>query len=457
MLEPGPVYGLFLEDSREEIVRRAIRIAKAAWGYDSLDAFHNFHFVSLVGYDEPEFVSFDGTKMEIKQALYRVDRKIKEIGAHLVTLDTLPHFFGGNEIVRREVSRFIRKLDGISIARGCAFVVSAHPSTRGRTSGSMESGSTGWEGGFRARLGLSDPGPEGGDNEPALQIASDRRILTRIKCNYAKQGETIELVIRSGTFFVTAVGPEAKQPKTGPERNAACEETFLQLLATVAAQGSYVNESIRSGRYAPKEFRTHPDGKDFSLAEFTRAMGRLFATKRIRVINFGPPSKGQRKIIDVQAPEPQPATDATPEATPTEAQINAAIADHIKLDEGERALQRVATAKRLSGMKLQVFDQLVTAARKRDAVTRASANERMALECLEQAMKADAILAPVLDDGAEGMVVREADWRRWFYQKGMPDADPEIRRQAFTRAMGRLLAKGQIGSRDGRVWPRGVA
>ena len=465
MLEPGPAYGLFLEDSREEIVRRAIRIAQTAWGYDSLDAFHNFHFVSLVGFDEPEFVGFDGTKMESKPALFHVDRKIMEIGAHLVTLDTLPHFFGGNEIVRREVSRFIRKLDGISIARGCAFVVSAHPSARGRTSGSMESGSTGWEGGFRARLGLSDPGLEGGDDEPALKIASDRRVLTRIKSNYAKQGETIDLVIRDGTFFVTAVGPEAKRPKSGPERNAACDEMFLQLLAAVAAQGSHVNESVHSGRYAPKEFRARPDGKDFSLAEFTRAMGRLFAAKRIRVIDFGPPSRGWRKIIDVEAepdPEPDAADEIAPEplvnlpAAPTKEEITTAIADHIKLDEGERALQRVATADRLGGMKLRVFDGLVAAARKRDAPTEGNANERIALRCLDQAMKADAILAPVLEGGAEGMAVREADWRGWFYQ-GMPDADQEIRRQAFTRAMAGLLAKGQIGSRDGFVWPLGTS
>ena len=379
MLEAGPVYGMFLEDDRKEVVRRAIRIAETAWGYDSLDAFPDFHFVSLVGFDEPEFVAFDGPKMEVKQALYLVDQMILKIGAHLVTLDTLPHFFGGNEIVRREVSRFIRKLDGISIARECGFLLSAHPSARGRETGSMESGSTGWEGGFRARLGLSDPGPEGGYNEKALKIASDRRLLIRIKSNYARQGEEIELVIRDGTFFVTAVGPEAaaKQRKSGPERNAACDEKFLQLLAALADEGSHVNESVHSGRYAPKEFAQRPGHGDFREAEFARAMRRLFEAKRIRVIGFGPPSRGWRKIIDVQAEPEMPPVAAdeiepeppTPSPPPTEAEIDTEIARHITLEEKLREGDRPATAKRLGGMRLKTFDRLVTAALKLKAAS----------------------------------------------------------------------------------------
>jgi RecA-family ATPase len=376
VLEAGPVYALFLEDSREEIIRRAIRIAKTAWGYDSLDAFPDFHFVSLVGFDEPEFVAFDGTKMEIKQALYLVDQKILEIGAHLCTLDTLPHFFGGNEIVRREVSRFIRKLDGISIVRQCAFVASAHPSARGRQSGSMESGSTGWEGGFRARLGLHDPGLDGDDEDKqAPRIASDRRILTRIKSNYAKQGETVDLVIREGTFFVTAVGPEAanRPPRSGPGRNDACDAKFLELLAAVKEQGSYVSESVNSGRYAPKVFAARPDGKDYSLPEYKRAMGRLFVAKRIRMGLHGwPESRANACIVDVQAvqpkaADPEPDLDTVPEAPPppappTEAEIAAEIARHLALDEAQRDPDRPATAKRLGGMRLKTFDRLVAAA-----------------------------------------------------------------------------------------------
>ena len=375
-LEAGPVYGLFIEDTREEIVRRATKIAEAVWGKDFAADFPNFHFVSLVGFDTPELVTFDGPDMHIGNALKHVDYMVDILKVHLVTLDTLPHFFGGNEIVRREVSRFIRKLDAISIARRCAILCTAHPSRSGRQSGTLESGSTGWDGGFRARLGLEDPGPEGEDkpndrNDLTPRIKSDRRILTRLKCNYAEQGVKIELRCEGGVFSRIDDGPEAakRPPRSGPERNAWCDAIFLDLLARITAEGRYVNDSRNSaGHYAPKEFTAHPGRMNFTEAEFTRAMRRLFDLQRIKVAGFGPPSRGQRKIIDVQKepdpePDPQPAPTATPEMPPppppTEAEIATTIAEHVKLDKGKRALARVATAASLGEMPLGTFDALV--------------------------------------------------------------------------------------------------
>jgi hypothetical protein len=64
-LEASPVLGMFCEDTEEEIIRRATKIA-ASYGM-SLADFPDFHFVSLVGYDSPEFVEFDGNNMRIKR------------------------------------------------------------------------------------------------------------------------------------------------------------------------------------------------------------------------------------------------------------------------------------------------------------------------------------------------------------------------------------------------------
>jgi hypothetical protein len=80
--------------------------------------------------------------------------------------------------------------------------------------------------------------------------------------------------------------------------------------------------------------------------------------------------------------------------------------------------------------------------------------ERTALRCLDQAMKADAIVATVFDGDTEGLVVRVADWRAWFYREGKPGADPEAKRKAFGRAVEGLNAKGRIGTRDDLVWPK---
>jgi hypothetical protein len=87
-----------------------------------------------------------------------------------------------------------------------------------------------------------------------------------------------------------------------------------------------------------------------------------------------------------------------------------------------------------------------------DAGTPLTDNEKIALRTLDQAMKADGLRATVSDDGTERSVVREADWRNWFYREGMPGAERKAKEKAFKRAVDSLLAKGRIGSRDDFVW-----
>jgi RecA-family ATPase len=299
-LTPGPAYGLFCEDTEHEIVRRAHRIA-SHYGL-SLADFPDFHFASLVGFDETEFVSFEGQKLIVGQALIRFDRAIAEYRARIGGLDTAPDFFGGEEISRRQVSQFVRRLDAVSMTRHCALLFTAHPSVRGAASGSFESGSTGWAAKVRARLSLHDPGEEDEDADEAAErrrkrlpvLSTDRRILTLQKANYARTGETIELVCRNGIFTTAALDAEraAARGQRGPTRDAATDARFLELLAAVKAQGSRVHDMRNSpGRYAPKVFSRRPDGKVFSEAEYARAMQRLFVAKRLRLEAHGPPSR----------------------------------------------------------------------------------------------------------------------------------------------------------------------
>ena len=72
-------------------------------------------------------MTFDNGVMVPTLALAHLDQKVVEIGAHLVTLDTLPHFYGGNEIVCRDVTRFISQLEALGIARECGLLSTATP------------------------------------------------------------------------------------------------------------------------------------------------------------------------------------------------------------------------------------------------------------------------------------------------------------------------------------------
>ena len=298
--QSGPVYGLFCEDTEAEIVRRASRVA-THYGR-SLADFPDFHFACLVGFDDPEFMAFDGPKTTIGQALLRFDRTIMQLGAKLATLDTAPDFFGGTEISRRDVTRFVRKLDAVSITRSCAILFTAHPSVRGRASGSLDSGSTGWEAKVRARLSLHDPGDEDDEDKKAPRPPTERRILTRQKANYARPGETIELICRDGVFTPAALDAEqaARRGARGPGRDAECETRFLELLAKVRDQGGYVHDAANvPSRYAPAVFTKRPDGKTYSKAEYARAMQRLFVAKQLRIEPYGKPSDGRTRLVEV--------------------------------------------------------------------------------------------------------------------------------------------------------------
>jgi hypothetical protein len=81
-------------------------------------------------------------------------------------------------------------------------------------------------------------------------------------------------------------------------------------------------------------------------------------------------------------------------------------------------------------------------------------NEKIALSCLDQAMKANSTLATVGDNHEERPVVRESDWRRWFYSEGKPGEPQETKRQAFKRVVASLLVKQQIATRDDLIWRR---
>jgi RecA-family ATPase len=266
--------GLFCEDSEEELVRRIDRIA-AFYELTRAD-FTGFFWASLVGCDQTEFIHFDFGRMLPQDAFRLFEQQIAELGAGLAALDTIADFFGGEEISRRQVSQFLRMLNGCCFRHKCTIIGSRHPSRSGRNSGTFESGSTGWEGKERARLHLRDPAQDQ-DDAPAHQQHSNKRVLIRAKSNYAMPGEEIQLVFEDGGF--KRFGGDVPR---GHIRDLAADAKFLELLRSCNKLGRHIHDAAsHPGQYAPKVFASHPERADFSQAEFKRAMDRLFAAGRI--------------------------------------------------------------------------------------------------------------------------------------------------------------------------------
>jgi RecA-family ATPase len=266
--------GLFCEDTEEELIRRIDRIAEF-YGRSRGD-FTGFFWASLVGCEQTEFVNFNFGKMAVADAFRLFEKQIGESGAGIAALDTIADFFGGEEISRRQVSQFLRLLNGCCFRNHCTIIGSRHPSRSGRSSGTFESGSTGWEGKERARLHLRDPAQDQ-DDEPKHQQHSNKRILTRAKCNYAMPGEEIELVFEDGGFKRVF----DNMPR-GHMRNLQADDKFLELLRKHNRLGRPIHDaSNHPDRYAPKVFADDPDRGTFTLLEFKRAMSRLFSAERI--------------------------------------------------------------------------------------------------------------------------------------------------------------------------------
>jgi RecA-family ATPase len=291
-------YGLFCEDSEEEIVRRCRRIAD--FYKRSLWEFTGFHFASLVGVEEPEFVTFDGGRMLRQPAFHLFSQQIEAHAPNLIGLDTIADVFGGEEITRRQVTQFVHLLNGSAKRHNSAIIGTRHPSQRGRREGLFDSGSTAWEGKERARLVLRDPAEDDQEDGNGLsrriaRTPSDKRILTRAKSNYARPGEELELLIRDGGFSAAGIDPSNARSR-GHIRDLEAEAKFLALLRKTKKQGRFVHDSRNNpDRYAPKVFYADPDRGNFSEAELKRAMNHLFDKEKITMSNDRHP-----KIVETQ-------------------------------------------------------------------------------------------------------------------------------------------------------------
>lgn len=209
--------------------------------------------------------------------------------ARLIVLDTLADVFGGNENDRAEARAFAQSALGY-LAREIrgAVLTLAHPSRSGINSGTGESGSTAWEGTFRARFYLSTP-----DFEASEPADVDRRVLTRKKSNAARRDETIELRWRDGVFHAVTA---ASGIIASIERRT-CERVFLDLLDRTTIEGQWVSHNPRSGTYAPRIFAKRPDREKFKQADFDRAMQALFASDEIVVGSYKGVNRHEHECI----------------------------------------------------------------------------------------------------------------------------------------------------------------
>jgi RecA-family ATPase len=211
----------------------------------------------------------------------RLEKTVAAIRPALVIIENAADVYGGNEVDRSNVTRFMRSLLGrLTVPCESTVMLIQHPSVSGLNDGTGRSGSTGWNNAGRWR-----------NNFTKIKDDEGLRQYEVIKNNYGPDGEKVRLCWDRGVFVPES---SASEPRLATAYSNV-DQTYLDCLDACTIQG--VNVFALPGRgHAPKVFAEMPAAKGTTAKAFTAAQARLFHTGKIENLAYGPPSKGARRI-----------------------------------------------------------------------------------------------------------------------------------------------------------------
>jgi RecA-family ATPase len=277
--ELGPAWYVGAEDDVRELHIRLSAIQKylGVSFAELIDA--GFRMKSLFGEDAVlgapnRFGIIEPT--ELYKQIYDAAADVKP---KCIAIDASADVFAGDEVNRSQVRQFVgllRKLAGVCDG---AVILLSHPSLTGINSGTGLSGSTAWHNSVRARMYLTSPKTEVGE-----QPDSDLRELTFKKNNYGPIGESTFLRWKDGLFL-----PEAGLSFEAAAAEQKADDIFLRLLARFIQNGQNVSHKPQPANYAPRRFAKEPEAKSLTRPKLAleQAMHRLFREQRIHVQTYG--------------------------------------------------------------------------------------------------------------------------------------------------------------------------
>jgi hypothetical protein len=277
----GPCLYYGAEDEADELHRRLKSIVASAGR--ELSDLDGIRLIPMAGSDAVLAEPDRNGHLAATALFQKLERETKALRPKLVVIDPSADVFGGDEINRSQVRKFVSMLRGLAIDYDCAVLLLSHPSLAGLTSGTGTSGSTAWNNSVRSRLYLQTTSP-------------DTRVLKVVKANHGKVGDEIAIRWNDGVYELDNGG----DPVVENVINGKTDALFLELLALFADQGQ--NLGIQPGTsYAPAKMAKHPKAKGFSKDQLAASMQRLFDSKRIAVVTEGPDSRRRSRLVVVQA------------------------------------------------------------------------------------------------------------------------------------------------------------
>jgi RecA-family ATPase len=269
---------LFCEDDAEELWRRQQSINRH-YGCTMADL-SSVTYLSRVG-EESILVNFDRFTDEAKATpfLGQIRDLAIDLEIRFLILDTASDVFGGDEINRQQVRRFISILRRLALdINGCAALTS-HPSNTGMSTGSGRSGSTGWHNSVRSRLYLTSTAA---DNEED----TSERLLKTMKQNHGPFGGKIGLRWADGVF--EQIRGEAPLDLFA---KLELDGKILDALRYLVGNGTRVAADPKARNSLSALLRTLPTTKTLKTSAIIAAQDRLIAAGKISKVEIGPASK----------------------------------------------------------------------------------------------------------------------------------------------------------------------
>ena len=278
----GPCLYYGAEDEGDELHRRLKSIVQSAGR--QLSELDGIRLIPMAGSDavlaEPDS---KGT-ITATVLFAKLEAQAKLLRPKLIVIDPSADVFGGDEINRSQVRKFVSMLRGLAIEYDCAVLLLSHPSLTGLTSGTGTSGSTAWNNSVRSRLYLQTTSP-------------DARILKVVKANHGKVGDEIAIRWNDGVYDLDT----GDDPVVESLVNSTVDKLFLELLRIFTAQGQNVG-IIAGTTYAPAKMAKHPKAKGYSKDKLAASMQRLLDNGCIKVVTEGSPSRQRSRLVETGQP-----------------------------------------------------------------------------------------------------------------------------------------------------------
>lgn len=278
----GHVIVVSAEEKLKEMHRRTLDVLEHR-GLSFRDLHSRLHFIC--DHDNPVLGALDRNSIvQPTMSLLRLEKTVAAIRPALVIIENAADVYGGNEIDRANVTRFMRGLLGrLTVPCESTVMLIQHPSVSGLNDGTGRSGSTAWNNAGRWRCNFTKIKD---DDDSGL------RQFEVVKNNYGPMGEKIRLRWERGVFVPEGLGSTVQQAAA----EAEVDSLYLTLLDTVTAQRRPVSPST-SSTYAPAVFEAMPAAGGCKSRAFAAAQERLFARGAIALEHVGPPSKRRAYIV----------------------------------------------------------------------------------------------------------------------------------------------------------------